>query len=254
MPIDPDAVVLHKEIKTKHTQLKKALKGLHSDDITKCLHSVFGSSCDHSTVTDNNYNTSEVISWMGPIESNIGAIFNAKMDIHLNDDSECTHVDMNDKWIYGAMLPLSLKLDLHEEWSKLLGYLSVMLTSKAYERHMPLHNVWQEQPLLGYMNFDSEERPGEFSSQDAWALKATMQALHEDSATATQVWPNLAPWLHAMETLDPAPDCAKRDGPYVLDQWTTWGQNIRQMYYTAHAAQPEDNVILPDLFLSPENT
>lgn len=252
MAIDPDAVVLHKEIKTKHTKLKNALKGLHAQDIKAFLDSIFGSSSDQYSVTSHNYITSEAITWESPLQSSIGAVFNAKIKIHLNDDMECTHVDFEDKWIYGALLPLSIKLNLHEEWSAVLNHVCAISKTKATDKPLPFHNMWKESILLDYMSFGSEDASASFSSQDAWALKASMTALHEDPKGAYAQWPNFAPWLHAMETLSPAPPCEDRNSHYVVEAWQEWGATIRTLYNNAHLKKPEVPLLLPDSFSSPD--
>lgn len=247
--IDPDAAPLYKEIKPLHSQFKKAMKGKSVARVLDCLKTIFGSHCSRYNMTDNNHNDHEEISWCCPVlAKSIGAIFETSVIVHLDDDSNFTHLVVNDKWIYGALLPLSLKMDLHSAWVEQLNHVTEMLNTKSSAKQS-YFNVWDENTTLERLGLRMDNGPdGEQvvfldSPAEALALRAAMGFLQTESARATAYWPALAPWLNAMQTLDPAPD--PLSDLNNIELWQAWSSLLKGIYLQKNQ-QP--TMELPDSF------
>ena len=245
--IDPDAIPLYKELKPVHARLKKALKDKSSTHVEKCLSSVFGSSLDRSAVTDKDYNTHEAMSWMCPIPArSIGAIFQASAVVHLDDDSNTTHLVMKDNWIYGALLPLGLKIDLHTAWMKQLGYVIETLKQTPGQR-LPAFNVWDQKTMIEHIGFCmGEDARGnatifEVSPPEALALRSAVNLLLQEPERAMHKWPDFAPWLNAMQTLTPSPALDHQD----TKSWQSWADTLKNIYLHDSA---NSAIALPESF------
>lgn len=247
--IDPDAAPLYKELKPLHTQLKKAMKGKSAARVLECLNTVFGSNFDRYNMTDRNHNEHEEISWCCPVlAKSIGAIFEASVIVHLDDDSNFTQLVMHDKWIYGALLPLSLKMDLHSAWIEQLNHVTNMLNAVPSTKQS-YFNVWGETAMLERLGFQMENvLDGEpavlvATPPEALALRAAMGFLQVEPARANNVWPALASWLNAMQTLAPAPD------PLFslnnIELWQAWSTSLKSVYLQKGK---QSTMALPDSF------
>lgn len=247
--IDPDAAPLYKEIKPLHAQFKKAMKGKSAVHFLECLKTVFGSQFDRYNMTDSNHNEHEEISWCCPVPAkSIKAIFDLSVVIHLDDDSNFTQLVVNDKWIYGALLPLSLKMDLHSAWMEQLNHVTEMLNAKPSAKQS-YFNVWDENTTLErlglHMDNDTDGKQVVLldSPAEALALRSAMGFLQTESARAMTVWPALAPWLNAMQTLEPAPNPLADSCNVEL--WQAWSNLLKGIYLQKNQ---QSTMALPDSF------
>ena len=159
--IDPDAASLYKELRPIHSAFKKAIKQESAEKIARVFDSVFGSVYSRFSVTDKHLNTHEDVVWVSPIRAlSISAVFNAKVTVHLDDDANATSADMQDQWIYGALLPLTLKMDLHDAWKDILIHCAQLL-SKPLPKDVLLFNVWDEKMLIESLGWLPDEGPAD---------------------------------------------------------------------------------------------
>ena len=242
--IDPDAVPLYKELKPVHAAFKKAIKQQPADHIIRILMSVFASTMDRVSVTDKSYNSHEDLVWVSPVRaSSIGAVFNVKLTVHLDDDSNATSADMQDQWIYGALLPLGLKIELHEAWKHVLLH-ATRLIKESMPEHVPLFNIWDEKTLIEHLgwlpNEDGTATVVAVDDTQAEVARHAIRALHNEAATVTKAWPNISPWLNAMQTLSTAPEDQSGLSYTNTLAWKEWSSNLKQIFLTSGLHDPVD--------------
>lgn len=237
--VDPDAVPLYKEIKKVHAALNKAVKQQPAEHILRALMAVFGSTSYRSAQTDCNHNAYEDLDWKGPILArSIGAVFNAGLTVHLDDDSNATGVEMKDQWIYGALLPLGLKIDTHDAWKDVL-LCAIERISGPPQPHFELVNAWDEKILIENLGWvvdeDDSSKMDPVSEYQAETARCVVKALHTDPVASGLAWPTIGPWLHAMQMLLPPPeDSASLESlSNRTADWEPWASSLKKMYLTA---------------------
>ena len=254
--VDPDAAPLYKDIKKMHAALNKAVKQQPVEHVLRALMSVFGSTSYRCTMTDKNSNDYEDVNWSGPILArSIGAVFNASITVHLDDDSNATGVDMQDQWLYGALLPLGLKIELHDSWKEVLQCVTERISGPT-QPHFELFHTWDEKTLVENLGWVPDE--DDFSKVDpvnehqAETARCVVKALHTDPDLSGLAWPAVAPWLHAMQMLSPPPeDSASLEslGNRTVD-WEPWASSLKRMYLTSNT----QTIVLPAEFSEPSPT
>jgi hypothetical protein len=249
--IDPDAAPLYIEIKSIHRFFKKAVENKPIDHIHRVLSSVFGSS-SHSSFNGIGQNDQDNMSWQTPIQAkSIGAVFNAGLMVQINYDGNAIGVVMQDQWIYGALLPLGLKLELHSSWKQILLHTAELIKAPVQPNYTAI-NLWPENILIEHLGWAPEEDGSQdissVTEHQAEVARHTMRALHLYPEMSSHAWPNVAPWLHAMQSLSAAPEDTQvfesMDNRTV--DWEPWASNLKQVFLTSHS-----RVELPEDFVSP---
>lgn len=230
LKIDPDAAPLYEEIKPVQARFKNVIKQQSVEHMAQVLGSIFGSSPCLSSNYDKYHNSHETITWKIPILApSIGAVFNAILNIHLDDDSNATHVDINDQWIYKALLPLGLKIELHGAWRGVLTYATKLIDKPTSSAQLPLFNLWDEAVLIEQLGWKlDEDEPATIfpvSEQQACFSRSAMQALFLQSSNVSQAWPNVAPFLNAVHVLVGIPE--------ETEDWVPWASAIKQQFLMA---------------------
>lgn len=233
--IDPDAVPLYKEIKLVHAAFKKAVKNKTADHVRLALVSVFGSACSGFTNYSGNLMREE-LTWRCPFVANsIGAVFNVSLTLHLDDDQNVSDVVMGDNWVYGALLPLGLKIDCHDEWKRTLLHIIDCVKRPEHTQHA-MCNMWPEKILIEQLGWlpdaDNPTAISAVSEYQSDVADHTMHAVNLEPSATKAHWPNLTPWLHAMQALAPPPkDCtvAVTLEDAAVD-WEPWSTQLKGVY------------------------
>ena len=241
--IDPDAALLYKQLRPVQSAFKKVIQQQSAENIVRVLSSVFASTFERFSVTDKNYNTHEDLAWTSPIRAlSIGGVFNAKLTIHLDDDANVTSADMQDQWIYGALLPLYLKTELHDAWLGILLHATKLLKEPTVT-NIPLFNIWNETMLLENLGWISDEddttQISTISVVQAEVARHAMNALSKEPTAVIHAWPNLAPWLTTMQVLSTVPDSdvlARNQSSTTA--WQEWSYYAKKMHLTSGLSNP----------------
>ena len=246
--IDPDAKPLYKELTALHKALKKAIQEQPADYVSRVLNSVFASAVDRYPMMDANQNYHDALIWTSPI----GVGFKTQMVIHLNDDSNVTHINIEDRWMYSALLPLGLKIELHDYWKNIL-IRTVQLFNTPTSNQIPVFNIWPENDVikqLGWVLDEDNEAAASIESIDerqAEVARHVIQTLQTEPIASKEIWPNLAPWLCAMQTLAPPPEepTTPSSHSFNVSDWQDWSTHLRNVFLNQRKTT---ELLLPDEF------